>query len=609
MKEWQFARAPELRPTGWLRRQLKIQAEGLSGNLDKIWPDVRDSAWIGGTAEGWERVPYWLDGFVPLAYLLDDEDMKARARRYIDGILARQEEDGWLCPCPREERGQYDTWAVQLISKTLLTYYECSHDERIPSILYKMMKNYRDLLANGTVRLGSVLPFDWSPHRWYEAFPALNFLAERYGEEWIAELAALLRAEGEDIGEHIELWRRPMAAHTMYTHIVNVTMALKAEAVSHRLLGEAYRDRAEHLFTLLTHYHGTAVGAFTGDEHLSGLSPIAGTELCAVVELMYSLEQLFAATGDGKWLDRLERVAFNALPATLTDDMWAHQYDQMSNQIACVGFPRRSLFGTNSGEAHIFGLEPNFGCCTADHGQGWPKLALSSFARSGDTVLHAILLPGIYDSDLCRIEAETDYPFRNTATYRITAKEDFTFAVRIPAGAEHPLLDGAPTPADGIATLRLARGETREVRLTFGRTPRLELRPHDLRTVSYGPLVFSLPIPYRAERLEYTRGGVERKFPYCDYELFPEGEWAFGFSDVALSVTEHPMPEVPFSSVAPALTVEATLRRIPWGYEEGYDTVCARIPHATDGIGEEEVRALYPYGCAKLRMTELPMVK
>ena len=40
--------ATALRPEGWLKQQLRIQAEGLSGNLDKIWPDIRDSRWIGG---------------------------------------------------------------------------------------------------------------------------------------------------------------------------------------------------------------------------------------------------------------------------------------------------------------------------------------------------------------------------------------------------------------------------------------------------------------------------------------------------------------------------------------------------------------------------------
>ena len=608
MTEWEYAKAGELRPTGWLYRQLKIQADGLAGNLDRIFRDVRDSAWIGGDADGWERVPYWLDGFVPLAYLLDDEGMKARARRYIDGILARQEEDGWLCPCPPEARSTYDTWAIQLLSKVLLVCYECTEDERISTALYRMMKNYCALLENGTVKLGT-LPLDWSAHRAFEAFPALTFLYGRYGEEWILSLGRILLEQSADYGAHTDLWRRPRAAHTMFTHVVNLAMMLKAEAVTHRLLGGEYADRAEYFYQLLTEYNGTAVGAFTGDEHLSGLSPIAGTELCGVVELMYSFEQLFAATGDEKWLDRLEKVAFNALPATLSDDTWTHQYDQMSNQIACIRFPRRSLFGTNSGEAHLFGLEPNYGCCTVNFGQGWPKLALSSFARSGKTVLHAILLPAVLECELGRIEAVTDYPFRGSVTYRIAAKEDFTLAIRIPRDAEHPTLDGEPVAARERAEIALKAGDVREAVFTFLRTPHLTLRPHDLRTVTYGPLVFSLPIPYEARMLEYERAGVERKFPYCDYELVGKGEWSFGFHDVRLEVIEHEIADVPFSSVAPPLSVRACLRRIPWGLEEGYDTVAARTPASCDGYGDPEWRELYPYGCAKLRMTEMPMAR
>ena len=99
MQKWNFFSTNEIKPLGWMKQQLKIQADGLNGNLDKVWRDVRDSAWIGGDAEGWERVPYWLDGFIPLAYLLEDSDMISRAEKYIDAILAKQEEDGWICPC------------------------------------------------------------------------------------------------------------------------------------------------------------------------------------------------------------------------------------------------------------------------------------------------------------------------------------------------------------------------------------------------------------------------------------------------------------------------------------------------------------------------------
>src|SRR5690349_23843259 len=74
----------EIRPQGWLARQLRIQADGLSGHLDEFWPDVKDSQWFGGTAEGWERAPYWLDGVIPLAWLLDDRPLKSRTTTYIN---------------------------------------------------------------------------------------------------------------------------------------------------------------------------------------------------------------------------------------------------------------------------------------------------------------------------------------------------------------------------------------------------------------------------------------------------------------------------------------------------------------------------------------------
>ena len=57
----------------------------------------------------------------------------------------------------------------------------------------------------------------------------------------------------------------------------------------------------------------------------------------------------------------------------MTADMWAHQYDQQANQVMCTLSNRR--WSTNGPESNIFGLEPNFGCCTANMHQGWPKLA------------------------------------------------------------------------------------------------------------------------------------------------------------------------------------------------------------------------------------------
>lgn len=600
MNKWNLYTSNEIKPKGWLRKQLEIQAEGLSGNLDKIWPDIKDSAWIGGDKEGWERVPYWLDGFIPLAYLLENEDMISRAKKYIDAIISFQKSDGWICPCKDEDRKTYDTWAVQLITKTLTVYYECSKDERIPEVIYKVLKNYYEMLRSGEIKL-----FDWGKARWFECFVAIKFTYERFKEDWLVELAKILKEQGTDYELHSQKWIRPLNKWTFETHIVNIGMMLKSEALSHSVLSEKYTDKAERLHEILTKYNGTAVGLFTGDECLSGLSPIQGTELCAVVEQMYSYELLFACTGESKWAERLEMLAFNALPAAISDDMWSHQYDQMSNQIACQKFPGKPIFRTNGGESHLFGLEPNFGCCTANFNQGWPKFALSVFMHNGNKVINTIPVPAELITDDVHIALETDYPFKNTFKYLLKSKKPIEFIIRIPSFAKNVKINNQPFDGRQYSVTTVC-GESFEINVSYDTDAYFESRPNGLNTVKCGSLVFSLPVKCDKKMLEYERDGVKRKYPYCDYELIPVSDWNYGFSGYDLEIKQNEASDIPFSSKNPPVTVKAKAVKVNWGYEDGYETVCSKIPESRKAISNEEEIILYPYGCSKLRMTELP---
>ena len=604
-QQWDQYFGQAIKPQGWLHRQLEIQAEGLSGNLDKMWPPVRDSAWIGGASDGWELVPYWLDGFIPLAYLLDDEDKKVRAKKYIDAILASQRRDGWICPCKTREIPKYDTWAVQLLSKTLLGYYRCSGDERIPSVLYDMMKNYYNLLKDGTVHL-----FEWGKSRWFEACIAISFLYEKYHEEWLLELTKILREQGTDYRLHTSKWERPLNIWRQETHIVNLTMMLKSECVSCDLLGEEYEDLASRLFDILDKYNGTAVGTFTGDECLSGTSPIQGTELCSVAELMYSLEWLYAYTGDAKWAERLEKIAFNALPAPFTDDMWTHQYDQMVNQINCMRFWGKPVFRTNGDMSHLFGLMPQCGCCTGNFNQAWPKLTQNVFLHNGNTICNALLLPATLCADGIQIELQTQYPFENTFKYRIKTEKDFNLQIRIPSFAENLTIDGKSVKVEnGIVSLQFCAGDAKEISMAFETTAHLCERPNSMTTVECGSLVYALPIKYEKKMFEYTEGGIERKFPYCDYELKGKSEWRYGLCETDEKPAFSKLGDTPFSSQEPPLTLRAKCRRIDWDYEDGYYTVCSKVPDDTSPVDEPEELLLVPYGCTKLRITEMPLLK
>lgn len=598
----------EIRPEGWLREQLLIQARGLSGSLHRVWPDVSRSAWIGGDREGWERVPYWLDGFIPMAWLLEDEALKADAERYVTAILDRQQEDGWICPT--DDRKGYDVWAVFLIGKVLAVYGEFTGSPRAQDALRRAMRNLYEGMKSGEIGL-----FNWGKFRWYECMIPLQFLYDREKEPWILELARMLREQGTDVETCEPLWKTPLNRWRLDTHIVNLCMMLKHEAVTAWLLGEKRGDRAEEMWQLLEEYNGTAVGTFTGDECLSGIGNNHGTELCSVVELMYSCELLYAITGESVWADRLEKIAFNALPATFTDDMWAHQYDQMVNQIACQRFEGKSFFRTNGKDAHLFGLEPHFGCCTSNFSQGWPKLAMSAFTRTQAGVCCAVMLPVSLSTAVngapVRIRMETEYPFRLACRYVVEADAptQFELSVRVPAWAKGLRVNGEAQPLSGMLRFdRVWSGRT-EILVELDDQPSLADRPFDLKAAQYGPLVFALPIKAEYVKLEYEKNGVERRYPYCDYELVPQESWNYGFAEEALRVLELEGDEVPFSSHNPRIALEARVCPVEWDFADGYNTVADARPRSNEPMGEAKTVRLFPYGAAKLRMTEMPLAK
>ena len=604
----EFLTTKELKPTGWLKKQLEIQARGLSGNLDKVWPDVRDSRWIGGDREGWERVPYWLDGFIPLAWLLEDADLQARAARYINAILERQQPDGWLCPCTMEERDGYDMWALMLIGKVLAVYGDCTGDPRIEGALYRALRQFSDHLNHRTL-------FQWGAARWFECLIPIFWLYERRPEEWLLDLAIRLRCEGFDYEALYQNWifAQPRKYWNFLSHVVNAGMSLKASALLSRVTGGDPDAFAETAWQTLMRDHGMPCGHFSGDECLAGTSPVRGSELCSVAEAMYSYEWLAAITGKDKWSDRLEAAAFNALPAAISPDMWSHQYDQMTNQAQCARFFEGQIpFGTNGPESHLFGLEPNFGCCTANFNQAWPKFALSALMRVEDGLAVTAIAPVraelLVDGCPVSCEIETSYPFEDGYRVRIKTGRPVRFALdlRIPGFAQSAQVDGAEVqPGMPFRVEREWQGETvMTVCCTFA--AEYVRRPSGMFCARRGPLLYALPIREQWNRLEYTRDGVERKFPYCDYELLPMSPWNYGFTGGELAFVQGETGSCPFSPEGAPVFLETELARLDWRMRDG---ICEEFPRSAEALSAPERMRLIPYGCTNLRMTEMPLVE
>ena len=95
-----------IRPEGWLRDELQRMADGMTGHLDEWYPEVCGprNAWLGGDGDTWERGPYWIDGLYPLAKLLDDEELEAKAMKWIEWTLANQRANGQIGPRELKEQ-------------------------------------------------------------------------------------------------------------------------------------------------------------------------------------------------------------------------------------------------------------------------------------------------------------------------------------------------------------------------------------------------------------------------------------------------------------------------------------------------------------------------
>ena len=181
--------------------------------------------------------------------------------------------------------------------------------------------------------------------------------------------------------------------------------------------------------------------------------------------------------------------------------------------------------------------------------------------------------------------------------------------IRVPSFARGIGGVGAECETDGeYMTFNITPGKT-SFTVGYEVSPKLEDRPNGLKNAKYGSLVFALPIKYSKEVLEFERYGVERKKPYCDYHYIPESDWEYAFACDSFEVDFKGISNIPFSSDEPPVTLKAKMCRVDWGYEDGYEDVCAKLPNSKEAKSSPVEIELYPYGCAKLRMTEMPLAE
>ncbi|KAJ7158371.1 hypothetical protein C8R43DRAFT_995745 [Mycena crocata] len=604
-----------------------------------------------------ESAPYWFNGMVSLAFQLQDERLIGQVREFLDWTLGHQGDDGWIGPEPFVANATVPrlVWPRYLILMGLVQYAEAdpSQAPRILDSMHKFLSLVHTIFKNneqGDSSLG--FQFDYQFVRWEELIYSLQWLVDtdpRDKEDELIETMQLARDSGFSWKNN---WFTPgtfpkvaTTVFTMQTHGVNTAEALKSEALAFRFTGDPTdKQNTFDRLDMLYQYHGRASGTFSADEHIAGLDPSRGTELCAVVEQIFSLALIYQMFGNNSVADRVEKIAYNALPAGILHDWSAHQYDQQVNQIwAQVMDP--PPWGNNGPNSNVFGFEPNYPCCTVNHPQAYPKFWSHAFFTdpAANAVIHAFLGPFSFTGTLAsanhvQVSVETLYPFGSALTYTISATKPFSFKIRVPTWAQNSTASTIAVNNGRATTLSPDAMSLQAVKASAGKTVvhvnlhtplEVEVRTNGAVAITRGALNYAVEISHNTTVTAGLRSAqavhdVKRLYPDApaqyvtafdnhthDNTLLPTTEWSLAIDPSTIvvsdkSATTHSIPYYAWAPGSQPVTMTATACEIEWGLTLGTASAPPTSPNAC--VGEHFKVKLVPFAAAKLRLGEVPVM-
>lgn len=619
-----------VQPKGWLRVMLQRQREGLTGHLGEIssWLQKDDNAWLSKNGKGkygWEELPYWLKGYIELAYVFDDPKMIAEVQVWVEGVLASQRPDGDFGPDERFKDGSRDYWANMVMLFCLQSYYEKTADARVLELMSKYFKYQL------TVPDDKMLTGYWQKMRGGDNIYAVHWLFNRTGD---AELLQVV----EKLHRCTANWR--MKNDLPNWHNVNIAECFREPAQYYLQTGKVsdLQFAYANFWEIRKRYGQVPGGMFGGDENSRPgyTDPRQGVETCGLVEQMLSDEIMLHITGDTFWADHCEEVAFNTYPAAVMPDFKSLRYLTAPNMV--VSDSKNHHPGIDNSGPFLMMNPFSSRCCQHNHSHGWPYFNKHLWAATADNGLCAALYSAsevsaqVGNGATVKIATETKYPFEEAIQFTVRPERAVTFPLylRIPAWCQTAQVSvngkRVKVKAEAGKYVRLEREwrgtETVTLELPMAVSLRQWPRNNGSVSVDYGPLTFSLKIGERYDRHDSTKTAIgdsswqssadPSKWPA--YEIHPTTAWNYGLvldekkpaASFKLQKLPWPKDDFPFTTESVPFVMTAKARQIPEWTIDRFG-LCAPL-QASPAYSTQPVQtvSLIPMGAARLRIASFP---
>lgn len=643
-------RLGEVGPEGWLRAQLQRDfASGFPGHLDDLLQDPQTNKFLlkpenndfvtraeardfsrdpegyaipPGPHSWWdgEMIGDWHDGLIRGAFLTGEPEARAKADRYVDAILKSQDEDGYIGIYPKGYRFHFDgpdaeLWTQRCALLGLLSYYEFTGRQDVLEAVERAVKL--------TVR-------QYGPGTNYFNNPAQRGSSVAHGLMYLDVLEWLYRLTGDEVYRRAALslyddynasqvvkdpdgkvaqlldMNIPLAGHGP-----DVMGSLRMPLLCYYLSGNpVYREAFENFVVKIQRDLGVGGSPLSGQREqidAGAQSPDMPYEYCSTFYLMDSLIWAMQKTGEARFGDMFERTMFNAAQGARSADGKALTYYSADERLWVRQHPPEGP----ANPRFIYTAARYPSCC---HNSGSransftvSAMWMRSRDRKGEGLVATLYGPSrvttkINDVPVSIVE-RTEYPFSFDLEFSIEAARPVAFPLRlrVPAWSAEPTVaaQGAIVEGDTRGFLVVSKmwktGDT--VRLTLKPAVRPEAAVNGTTAVTYGPLVFSLPIPAKAEIVE--------RFPQAEAKGL-EGFYGYQYDPADLVSAKRPLqlqarPELGFT---PVREISHSDPLHPWDHSPL--TLQGQMAGAD---GRLEPVVLNPMGCTLLRRTFFPVVK
>jgi len=629
-------------PAGWLRDWCLAARDGFTGHMDEYDNEFK-RAWASDhkmTGEGllwykgawpYEGGGYWFDGLARLGFALHDEALIQQAKTRLYAVADPMNTNGmlflwWLDRNNSADQkavsaalGGWPLWACGLLGRAMTGFYAGSGDKHILDALEKAYGPDPECLRSITGNMSN-------------PWPAFDTYSWTGNPGIAAALDAMFKPEG-GLLPNLNRYRKEPNLQPGTTvdnaHVVEFIESTTPWAVGYLWTGDPrYLQAAVGWHDLLEHVAMQPYGVPVSDEWYGPTGAFRGSETCDVAGYLWSQICLLSVTGEGRMADRIERAFFNAGPATVTRDFKSHVYFQSPNRFANLSpnFPHGPMAGGGAYQRKHSPL-----CCTAALNRIVPWYVTHMWMATYDNGLAATcygpckVTALVADRVPVKLDCKTDYPFNETIEISVRPAR----AAAFPLDFHIPDWCVAPTLSVNDSAVVMERNPRGFARISRNWNPgdivRLRLPmtasvqrgrdaasgpPYDgahrvtpvtipeatstrgvpYASVSYGPLLFALPIP------DTTDANTPD----------PSARWKFALDlqNPGVTVERTAMPaqwDWPLNS---PLRLQANAIEVAWNP----DPKAPRLPLLpTTRSKPAETVTLIPYGCTKFRISMFPV--